>query len=70
MFCFDFCVRKAVSKLYQRHPNLGLVNISRPEPQTAYVDMKKITIVSVIFGSKLLNSFSISKIYLFLKYLR
>jgi len=54
----------------ERDPNLSLVNISRPKPQTAYLNMKNALIAWMIFGRKFLSSFSLSAIYSFLKYLR
>jgi len=46
------------------------VNILQPKPQTAYVNMTKMLILWMIFGSRLLSWFSMSAIYSFLKYLR
>jgi len=46
------------------------VNILRPKPQAAYVNMIKMLIVWTSFGSRLLSSFSMSAFYSFLKYLR
>jgi len=56
----------AVPNIFERYPNVILVNTSRFQPQTTY---EKIMIVWMIFGSKLLSRFSISGIYSFLKYL-
>jgi len=42
----------------------------RPKSQTAYVNMTKMLIVWIIFGSGLLSLFSVSAVYSFLKYLR
>jgi len=51
--------------------NLSLVNTSRPQPQTTYVNMKYCNKDRTdYFGSRLLSSFSMSAIYSFLVYLR
>jgi len=47
-----------------------LVNILRPKPQTAYVNMTKMFIVWMIFGRRLLSWISISAFDSFLKCLR
>jgi len=36
--------------VFERNPNLSLVNISRPKPQLAYADMKKIMVVCMILA--------------------
>jgi len=55
---------------FERDWNLSLVNILRPKPQTAYVNMTKILIVWMIFGSRLLSWLSMSAFDSFLKCLR
>ena len=60
---FASMARSTVSKLFWARPNLSLVNISRPKPQTTYEKM----IVWMNLGSKLLSSFLMSTIYSFLK---
>jgi len=35
------CLEQRFPNNFERGPNLGLVNISRPKPQAAYVNMKK-----------------------------
>jgi len=47
-----------------------LVNILRPKSQRVYVNMTKMLIVWMIFGSRLLSLFLVSAVYSFLKYLR
>jgi len=42
----------------------------RPKSQTAYVNMTKMLIIWMIFGSRLLSLFSVSAVYSLLKYLR
>ena len=54
---------------FERDWNLSLVNISRPKPQTEYVNMTKMLIVLMIFGSRLLSSFQMSALYFCLKHL-
>ena len=56
-------------KCFECDWNLSLVDILRPNPQTAFVNMTKMLIVWMIFGSRLPSSFSISALYSFLKYL-
>jgi len=59
----------AIPNLSERDPNLSLVDIAPPKPQTAHCNVK-IMIACMIFGSKLPSSFSKSTVYSFLKYLR
>jgi len=61
--------RAAVPTFFERGPNLNLVNIWRPKPQTAY-EKNNDCIVRIIFGNKLLSSFLMSAIDSFLKYIR
>jgi len=65
-----FAYNTADSELFECVPNLSLLSISQPKSQTTCANMKNIMIVWMIFGSKLLSSFSMSAIYSFLKYLR
>jgi len=50
-------------RVYVHHPMQ--VDIARPKPEAACVNMKKIMIVWMIFCKKLLSSFSMSQIYFF-----
>ena len=65
-----YCFNQRVPKFFRAWLKSELVNILRPKSQTAYVDMTKMLIVWMIFGSRLLNLFSVSAVYSFLKYLR
>jgi len=51
-----------IQKFFERHPYLSLTT-SRPKPQKTY---EKITIVWINFGNKLLSSFLLLAVYLFL----
>jgi len=60
-----YCFNQRFQNFFERD-----LNILRPKSQTAYVNMIKMYIVWMIFGSRLLRSFSVSAVYSFLKYLR
>jgi len=38
--------------VFERDPNLSLLNVLRYKRQTAYVHMKKVMVVWMVFGSK------------------
>ena len=63
-------IKQRFHNFFERDWNLSLVNILRPKPQTAYVNITKILIVWMIFGNRLLSSFLMSAFYSFLKCLR
>jgi len=63
-------INKRFQNFFNRDWNLSLVNILRPKSQTAYVNRTKTLIVWMIFGSRLLSSFSTTAFYCFPKYLR
>jgi len=60
----------AVQKVFRTWLKSELVNVLRPKPQIAYVNMSKMLIVWMILCSRLLSLFSVSAVCSFLKYLR
>jgi len=55
--------RAPVSNVFECDPNLRLLDFLLPKLQRACVSMKKLLIVWMIFGSKLLSFFQYQQIY-------
>ena len=63
-------INQRFQNIFELEWNLSLVNILSPKLQTAYVNMTKMLIVWMIFGIRLLSSFSMSAFHSFFNCLR
>ena len=65
-----YCFNQRFQNFFPAWLKSELVNILRAKSQTAYLNMTKMLIIWMIFGSRSLSLFSVSAVYSFLKYLR